>query len=235
MMIYALTEPTGEIRYVGFAVDAGKRYLTHWNEGVKRTHKNAWLRSLRARGMRPGLVTLEALQPGDDWRLRERHWIAVLRAEGCDLTNGTDGGEGGYIAAAQTLEARIKRAASNRGQKRSPEFCAAQSERMTARPVSETTRERIRQVRTGVRIPDATRAKLSAVSLGVSKSQRHAENIGKAKQGEKHPSARLTSTDVIAIRMAAAEGVAQPVLAHRYGVDRTHINKIVHRKVWRHI
>lgn len=157
-VIYGLTEPDGAVRYVGYAVDAQRRFDWHWSEGRRRTHKSCWLASLRDAGFRPGLVILEVLDANEDWRPRERWWIAELRQQGCDLTNGTDGGEGGHIPAAQTPEARAKRAASHRGQKRSAEFCAANAARQVGVPRSEATKAKIREARArqvGVRAPGA--------------------------------------------------------------------------------
>lgn len=62
----------------------------------------------------------------------ERERIAFWRADGADLANLTDGGEGmsGYK---QTPEAIAKVAAAHRGMKRSPETCAKLSEKARAR------------------------------------------------------------------------------------------------------
>lgn len=53
--------------------------------------------------------------------------------------------------------------------------------------------------------------------------------------GETHHNAKLTTADVIAIRMAHARGELQSVLAGQYGVGAPCINAICKRKTWRHV
>jgi len=152
------------------------------------------------------MVTLEDL-PGDvDWRVNERWWIAWMRELGCDLTNGTDGGDGGYIAAAQTPEARAKRIASNKGRKRSEEFCRKNSERQRGHAVSVETRAKLAAY-TGRPLSIAAREKLSV----------------------------LDEEKVLAIRYLAMEGVVQSVLAKRFGVTQPTISNVVRRFTWAHI
>jgi hypothetical protein len=55
------------------------------------------------------------------------------------------------------------------------------------------------------------------------------------RQGEKHPLARLSESDVLTIRRRAACGETQNTLAIEYGLSRQHIGKIVRRENWRHV
>jgi hypothetical protein len=54
-------------------------------------------------------------------------------------------------------------------------------------------------------------------------------------QGEQHYDARLTETDVRAIREATARGESQTWIAKRFGVSATAIRKIDKRQTWRHV
>ena len=60
---------------------------------------------------------------------------------------------------------------------------------------------------------------------------------GRAKpaKGEHHHFHKLTENDIHGIRSRYAQGELQRVLAQEYGVNRSHISMIVHRKVWKHI
>jgi hypothetical protein len=101
--IYALLEPfahgytsleqdSWRIRYVGKTVDLSRRFVEHLSSAENRTtHKEKWLYSLA--GEHPEVVVLER---ADEDRLNdlEISWIKRLREEGCDLTNGTEGGDG---------------------------------------------------------------------------------------------------------------------------------------------
>lgn len=53
--------------------------------------------------------------------------------------------------------------------------------------------------------------------------------------GEKNGNARITETDVLAIRAARANGVSIKSLAEQYGMHYQHMFRIVHRKRWSHV
>ena len=53
--------------------------------------------------------------------------------------------------------------------------------------------------------------------------------------GEKHPAAKLTDEDVLAIRLAVEAGVLQRDLAAQYGVARSQISRIVNGRRWSHV
>lgn len=96
--IYALCEePSVRPRYVG--------KTTQWLHNRHKAHIRAarrgeklpvhyWLRKQMAAGAFLGIKLLEYVQPGGNWKERERHWIERLRAEGAHLLNLTAGGEG---------------------------------------------------------------------------------------------------------------------------------------------
>jgi hypothetical protein len=119
--VYALRDPaTGKVRYIGWTSKSlGSRLACHIHEasteiGVH-THKVRWIRTLISCGARPLIEALES-GTGDTWSEAERKWIASFRAQGVDLTNGSDGGEGnlGYNASAET---RAKLSIANKGRK----------------------------------------------------------------------------------------------------------------------
>lgn len=98
MRIYGLIDPrTKEIRYVGKSDNPVKRLRRHLGKKniQKSFHAARWLRSLVEIGLKPEIAILEVVSGGENWEDRERHWIAYLRSEGCDLTNTSPGGEGG--------------------------------------------------------------------------------------------------------------------------------------------
>jgi len=67
-------------------------------------------------------------------------------------------------------------------------------------------------------------------------NQQHAYDtglkIGVRQKGEDHGSARLTESDIIAIRES---GLTSKELSKKYGVTRAHINQILARRRWSHI
>jgi hypothetical protein len=75
--IYALTEPiTKIIRYVGASNQPQRRYWEHWSHGnIEKSRKGHWIEALKTINRRPGLILLERVEPGEDWRIREAYWI----------------------------------------------------------------------------------------------------------------------------------------------------------------
>jgi hypothetical protein len=58
---------------------------------------------------------------------------------------------------------------------------------------------------------------------------------GTTLSGNKHPSARLTSDQVLDIRLRYAKGVSMYALAKEFGCTLPNISNIVHRRTWKHI
>lgn len=75
--------------------------------------------------------------------------------------------------------------------------------------------------------------------LSTGTSQDNADDMvcrGRSAKGESHWSAKLTDSDVKAIRQRyAAGGAVQQFLADEYGVTHQAISLIITRKKWRHI
>ena len=54
-------------------------------------------------------------------------------------------------------------------------------------------------------------------------------------RGEQHGHARLTTTDVLAIRSSNAQGTSMHRLAKEFGVARSTIQSVVRRNTWTHV
>lgn len=99
-VIYALCDPdTHQIRYVGKSVRLYKRLCAHVSRSrtkVTKCHSSCWIRGLLDQGKLPVISILETIpvEVSDSWEDRETYWISRLRAEGHDLTNISEGGEG---------------------------------------------------------------------------------------------------------------------------------------------
>lgn len=92
--IYLLVDPRdNEVRYVGKAFDARKRFLQHIKprSDQKMTPVKSWIKSLLTAGLRPELRVLTAC-PADQWEKHEVFWISHFRSAGVALTNMADGG-----------------------------------------------------------------------------------------------------------------------------------------------
>ncbi len=168
MEIYGLFDELGELRYVGKTVGVlTKRLIKHLSptELVAPTHKNNWIKQLLRYGAKPQIRRILALPPPatlDDLDCAEIYWIAFFRAQGCRLTNGTNGGDGMRA----TSETKEKMSESAKLYWASPEHRAAQS---IKRKGSVTSAE--------------TRYKQSVANLGKERSAAHCANISLAKKG----------------------------------------------------
>jgi len=95
--IYALCEWPSEVpRYVGkttqYIVDRHKAHIRDAMRGGRRP-VHYWLRKRIAHGC-TAIRLIEFVPRGEDWAARERYWIERYRADGHNLLNLTNGGEG---------------------------------------------------------------------------------------------------------------------------------------------
>lgn len=162
--IYALKDPgAGSIRYLGKSDFPERRLRHHLIYTKPHTHKNHWIKSLLSRGESPELLILREV-PLAEWEEWEMRYIRAARGLGFQLTNGSDGGEGGVNPCE---ESRIKKSASLRG-----------------RVFTEEHRRNLSRGKTGV--PHAphslgTRQKMRAAALGRKKCNNTSGFVGVSK------------------------------------------------------
>ena len=93
--IYALCDSDESVRYVGKTIQyLHQRHKAHIRDAKRGGMRpvNRWLRREIDAG---NGLTIKLLEyAGADWSERESFWIAKYRADGADLLNLTDGGEG---------------------------------------------------------------------------------------------------------------------------------------------
>lgn len=92
--IYGLADPrTQELRYVGFTTKSLETRLTQHIAAAKRpgkTYLKTWIKSV---GL-PIIFEIETIPTNELWQEAEKFHIAYFRSIGCNLVNGTIGGEG---------------------------------------------------------------------------------------------------------------------------------------------
>lgn len=84
VIIYALSDESGEIRYVGKTKQYLKQRLyAHIREcqSDRKSHKISWIKSLLKNDKRPIISVLDTVEE-DNWQYRKKHWIEKLRNEG---------------------------------------------------------------------------------------------------------------------------------------------------------
>jgi hypothetical protein len=177
--IYSLTDPrTSEVRYVGVTFRGKSRFREHMSRAVcgGKTHRDCWLRSLIAAGLRPTYATLER-GSSDGWPEREQFWIATHRLT---LTNHTDGGEGspGYVP---TPELRRKWSAMRAGVPYAPGRRSA----MLGRKHTSGAIEKIRRASFSRKMPESMKAKVSAARKGKPLATEHRAKLAAAHRGKR--------------------------------------------------
>jgi len=88
MDVYSLSDPrTKQVRYVGMAKNAYRRYAQHLLEPHSNEEKDVWMEELKEAGTAPVLAILESNIDESAVREREKHWIAYHLSQGFPLTN----------------------------------------------------------------------------------------------------------------------------------------------------
>lgn len=144
-VIYGLIDPrTSMVRYVGKSIRPEQRLANHMNDRSV-TWRTNWLAELRHLGLRPELVTLQVLQPGEDWAAAERWWITEGRINGWPLVNATAGGDGVPEVTGPGKERMLQ---TWRGRKHSPESLVRIGNASRGRRHTSEHREMMRQIMT---------------------------------------------------------------------------------------
>lgn len=136
------------------------------NRAYRKNHRNQhWNNTVRKHGL---VVEIVCHWPTEKEALdHEVFLIDCFRSMGHKLVNLTDGGEG-QSGRVPSHETRAKISAANKGR----------ASKYRGIPLSDETKRKLSQARTGSKLSDEHREKLSAAGKGKSKSPEHARKIG---------------------------------------------------------
>jgi group I intron endonuclease len=236
--IYLITNTSNGKKYVGQTVQSGRRrFLSHKRSAFKYQSSLPIHRAIRKYGIDNfRYEVLEECNSMDDLNSAESRWILELDTFGPNGYNCTTGGEG-FIVSDET---RQKISLARAGIKLSEDHCKAMSVAMTGE--SNPFYGKTHSEETIAQIKETLKGQMDGENNPFY-GKRHSEeslkkmsesHIGK-QVGEKHPRSKLTEKDVLEIRAAAQNGIGRRVLAEKYGVGKTAIDKIVKRDTWKHI
>ena len=87
--IYELYDPrTDIIGYLGITIDPNERYKQHLSMSDNNRKKNAWIGSMLAEGVKPGMRIREVIENDDERAFQqEKYWIRHYLEQGINLTN----------------------------------------------------------------------------------------------------------------------------------------------------
>jgi len=190
-IIYGLIDPnTNQIRYIGKAVNLFMRIKNHYKPSrlIINTHKNNWLNKLLNEGKYANIQIIEKCNNQDELNDAEKKWIKLYKDLGYDLTNGTNGGDGGKMSPESIEKMRLKKI----GKKHSELTKQKISKSNMGHFVSDETREKLREKRKTYIVSDETRKKQSISHIGKiphnkgkKLTQEHKNKISKALIGQK--------------------------------------------------
>lgn len=164
-VIYGLYDPiTDEVRYVGKAVNLYNRIKNHYKNSrlIIETHKNNWLNKLLKNGLYVNVKIIELCDDESQLNDCEIKWINYYKLIGCDLTNGTNGGDGGRMS-----EDSIKKMILTKtGKKLTEEHKLKISESKKGHSVSEDTRKKLIEKRKLYKVSEESRKKMSESHKG---------------------------------------------------------------------
>lgn len=119
VFIYSISCPeTGEVRYIGKTIDPVSRFRKHLTY-KRNTLCAKWIKSIQSKGLLPVFSVLKECNE-IDWQDVERYYIRRYRMLGANLTNMTEGGDGGATMTGKKLtqEQKNKISVANTGRPR---------------------------------------------------------------------------------------------------------------------
>lgn len=224
--------------YVGKTVaSVEKRLVGHRYAAARRPYGKVSARIMECEGY-IRIVVIEIVPSCEDWRVREKYWIALSRCmfPGI-LTNISSGGEGtpGYVPSAET-RAKVsivhrgrkhspdhieKSRAARKGKKRSAETCARMSAAHLGKTLSPEHIANAAAARVGRKVSAETVAKISAANRGKKRSPEHIERMRHAMRGKKHsPESRAKIGDAFRGKRLSSEHRAKLSVARRATIAR---------------
>lgn len=125
-VIYGLIDPISkELRYVGYSSDYLARLKEHLlpSNLKSSTHKVAWIKSLLKDSKKPEIIILDVASSKIEAKEKEVELVEYYKYIGCDLTNGTPGGDGRY-GFTTSIEVKEKIRKSMKGKNTKPRIAA---------------------------------------------------------------------------------------------------------------
>lgn len=184
----------------------------------------------------------------------EVHQIAQLTSDGYVLVNQTSGGDG---VANPTLSVRKKMAVGQKGKVRPPAHCANLAAAFSGRTLPESHclnmsvavtrryKNPAERIKTGIAVKIACakpeeKKRRSAASKKMWESKDYrAKKVVELRlsnpKADKCSWAKLTNSDVIAIRAARAIGTSLIEVANKYGVSIASVSGIANRRTWKSV
>jgi hypothetical protein len=170
--IYKLIDPnTLEVRYIGYTNrhTLKHRLSCHLSESkrLNKCHRHWWINSLLRDGKRPIIKLIRNVSRGN-WQYWEMYYISKYKEKGCNLVNGTNGGDGQTgMRHSEKTKRKIRRACKNMGKGRvfTKEHCLNISKGLKGKSLSKSHRDSLRVAGLGRIQSEETKNKMSITHL----------------------------------------------------------------------
>lgn len=188
-VIYGLVDPdTLQIRYIGKAKNLVIRITNHFKESKLKyiTHKNNWIKFLLSSNKFPKIIILEKCTE-ESLNKCEIKWIKFYREQGANLTNGTDGGDGGRLVGNSLEKMRKSKTGTKLSSETRLKMSIAQKGRisgMAGKTHSCKTKALLSLIHTGRKFTDESRLKMSKAKKGKFVSEGAKINMSIAHKGK---------------------------------------------------
>lgn len=171
--IYALCYPSNNIRYIGVSKNPEKRFRQHINPSnlKNKTHKNDWIKSLLSQNLIPELLIIESVVY-EEHQEREKFWIQYYKNNGCDLVNGTEGGDGMQTPSQSTRDKMVANATGNKN--------------MLGKRHSNKTKRLISDANKGKKMSQEAKEKISNFNKGKIISEEHKKILSEKMKGNEN-------------------------------------------------
>lgn len=103
--IYSLSDPNGNIRYIGKTINIKRRLYSHIAESKRNNNRYVlkWVKSLLDKGFRPIMNIIEVCDESN-WEEKEIYWINYYKSIIHNLCNHCKGGKGGLTKDQLSIE-----------------------------------------------------------------------------------------------------------------------------------
>lgn len=224
-IIYGLIDPnTNELRYIGKTNNQKVRLNRHHQLShlKSNSHHDNWIKSLLSSGQRAEMIIIETYNTYELLNQAEIDTIAYFKFIGCDLTNGTPGGDG-RSNFKHSKETREKISKGNIGK-----ICSDSTKLAISMANKGNT------VNIGRVLSDETKAKIgksNKIAHQNDTGRPHSEETKKKLSEIKKLESKITQEIADSIKKDRLTLLIRELVI-KYGISRNSVIRIIHNKHW---
>lgn len=238
--IYAITNKLDGKKYIGSAVDIGKRFTSHLNLLKKGNHHSPHLQRAWDKYGEDSFVfgIIEIVSDKNLLIEREQYWIDLYQVHSDKNGYNISPTAGSILGTVMSKETRKKMSIARKGRKFTEEHKAKISAAHKGKKKDPEAVRKMRETQTGKKLSEEHKAKIRASCKGINTYKRTEETktkISLLKRGINNNKTKLTEIDIPVIRTRLASGEIGTVIAKDYGITKQCIYDIKSGRSWGYI